>query len=451
MAIKITYYVHATTTDNLNKICTGQLDGELSEKGINQCYELQKHIDKKKFDILFSSDLKRAVDSAKIDFLNTGLKINLDKRLRECDYGDLNGKDDKLVVYEDHIQEPFENGENLIQVEKRIRDFLLYLVENYDNKHIAIVSHKAPQLAIEKIVYNKTWEKTLADDWRKTKSWQPGWEYTIDKDMLIQNDNFDCHLAVERVTKIIKKYYDMSSPVENVDRKEQNDIVTNVDLFMEENIIKELSKFYPTHSFYAEEGGEREVTQNGKDFYEWIIDPIDGTVNFAAGLPDFGIVVGLQKNGETLLGVTVLPKLNEVYTAIKGEGAFCNGKQMKVSENKDLSNCIVMIYSGSNYESKTISQNAKLFEKLTHLARGVRIVGSSASASCYLANGKVDAIINLKPSMSLGSTVGRLCTLEAGGMVTNTMGTKRKRVDTMVCSNGKIHQEILDIISSCIN
>ena len=83
------------------------------------------------------------------------------------------------MIDEDHISEPFPNGESMLDVEKRIRDFSQYLLNNYDGKTIAIVAHKAPQLAFEVITKNITWEEALDNDWRKTKSWQPGWEYII--------------------------------------------------------------------------------------------------------------------------------------------------------------------------------------------------------------------------------------------------------------------------------
>ena len=165
--IKIIYFVH-----------TGWLDGELSPLGIEQSINLKNQINLSEIDLVISSDLKRAVDSANYTF--KGIKeIIYDERLRECNYGDLNGSDSKLVIDEDHINKPFPNGESLKDVEKRIRDFCNYLLEKYDGKTIAIVAHKAPQLAFEVITKNITWEEALEKDWRKTKSWQPGWEYII--------------------------------------------------------------------------------------------------------------------------------------------------------------------------------------------------------------------------------------------------------------------------------
>ena len=129
MSVKITYFVHGTTTDNIEHKATGWLPGELSPKGILQSTELKNLINIDDFDIVFCSDLKRAVDSAKNIFENSK-KIIQDQRLRECNYGELNGKDSSLVKYENHITEKFPNGENMLDIEKRIKEFCDYLLKN---------------------------------------------------------------------------------------------------------------------------------------------------------------------------------------------------------------------------------------------------------------------------------------------------------------------------------
>ncbi len=178
MAVKIIYFVHGTTTDNLEHKSTGWIPGELSEKGIQQSIDLKNQINLDEIDIVISSDLKRAVDSAIYTFKDIK-EILHDERIRECNYGDLNGSDTSLVKYEDHIDEPFSNGESLKDVENRVRNFCNYLLENYNGKTVALVAHKAPQLALEVITKKITWNEAIANDWRKTKSWQPGWIYEL--------------------------------------------------------------------------------------------------------------------------------------------------------------------------------------------------------------------------------------------------------------------------------
>ena len=178
MSVKIIYFVHGTTTDNIEHKSTGWLPGELSAKGIEQSIKLKEQINLNEIDLVISSDLKRAIDSAENIFKDSK-EILHDKRIRECNYGDLNGKDSSLVKYEEHIDIKFPNGESLKEVEERVRSFCNYLLENYDGKTVALVAHKAPQLALEVITKNISWEEAIDKDWRKTKSWKPGWKYEI--------------------------------------------------------------------------------------------------------------------------------------------------------------------------------------------------------------------------------------------------------------------------------
>ena len=177
MSIEIIYFVHGTTFDNASSKCSGWKQVNLNEQGKEQAKRLGE-ITNYKFDALFTSDLIRAVDSANLAWPN--LKKIQDKRLRECNYGDFDGKDKSLVKYEDHINKPFPNGESLIDVQNRIENFIEFLKQNYDNKTIGIVAHRAPQLALEVLTKNLTWEEAIKNDWRKTKQWQPGWKYVVD-------------------------------------------------------------------------------------------------------------------------------------------------------------------------------------------------------------------------------------------------------------------------------
>lgn len=180
MAVKITYFVHGTTTDNESGLATGWLPGELSEKGIEQSKILASQVADIKFDVVFCSDLQRAIDSAELGF-GDKYEIIQDERLRECNYGDMNGKSakefkDNMMGY---VDSPFPNGESYKDVEKRMNSFVEFLRDNYDGKHIAIVAHQAPQLALDVLLRGRTWEQAIEEDWRKIKAWQPGWQYTI--------------------------------------------------------------------------------------------------------------------------------------------------------------------------------------------------------------------------------------------------------------------------------
>ncbi len=177
MAIEITYFVHGTTTDNEKGLATGWAPGELSTLGRTQAVSLGEQVKNKTFDVIFCSDLKRAVESAELGF-GSKYRIIQDERLRECDYGDLTQKPN--IGKEGHINDPFPNGESYKDVEARIRNFLEFLKKEYPDKHIGIVAHQAPQLALEVITKHIPWEEAFDTDWRKINAWKPGWKYSIE-------------------------------------------------------------------------------------------------------------------------------------------------------------------------------------------------------------------------------------------------------------------------------
>ena len=157
MKTELIYFVHGTTYDNASKKCSGWKQVELNELGKEQALNLGKVNKDIKFDVIFTSDLIRAIDSANIAFPN--IKKIQDKRLRECNYGDLDGEDKNLIVYEDHIDVPFPNGESLKDVEVRVQSFINDILKEYKGKTIGIVAHRAPQLAFEVITKNISWER----------------------------------------------------------------------------------------------------------------------------------------------------------------------------------------------------------------------------------------------------------------------------------------------------
>ncbi len=180
--MKITYFVHGTTTDNEKGIASGWSDAELSELGKKQCIELRKLVGGRKFDMVFCSDLKRAVDSAKLVFVDS-TKIIADKRLRECDYGGLTGANSEKVgsLTLKYVDKQFPNGESCRDVENRIRNFLNGMANGYQGKNVAIVAHKVPQLALDVILKGKAWEQAIKEDWRlkQPPEWKPGWDYDL--------------------------------------------------------------------------------------------------------------------------------------------------------------------------------------------------------------------------------------------------------------------------------
>jgi broad specificity phosphatase PhoE len=179
--VRITYFVHGTTVDNQNEISSGWSDAPLSDLGREQSIALGAQTADMKFDVVFCSDLQRAKESAALAWGDT-YPIIPDARLRECNYGDMNGHASHIV---EPLQEkqmhhtPFPHGESYDDVKIRVKDFLSFLDKNYDGKYVAIVGHKAPQLSLDVLLNHMTWDEALARDWRKTKAWQPGWEYVL--------------------------------------------------------------------------------------------------------------------------------------------------------------------------------------------------------------------------------------------------------------------------------
>ena len=180
MSVKITNFVHGTTTDNEEHISSGWKDVDLSDLGIKQSKELSSQ-NSNNFDIVFCSDLIRAVHSAELSFKDK-FPILIDNRLRECNYGDYNGKPSEIVepLQEQNINRRFSNGESYDDVKERIQSFLNDIKNEYEGKHIAIVAHKAPQLTLDVLIKGMTWEEAFANDWRKIGKWQPGWEYVLE-------------------------------------------------------------------------------------------------------------------------------------------------------------------------------------------------------------------------------------------------------------------------------
>lgn len=254
--------------------------------------------------------------------------------------------------------------------------------------------------------------------------------------------NFD---FIEKLKERVLKIYEESKQIKEISikNKERNDIVTDIDIFMEEKIVEMIKEWFPEHTIYSEECGE----MSKKSEYEWLIDPIDGTINFAAGLPLFSTSIALKKNNETIFGIIFDYNQNDVYYAIKGKGSFCNKKQLSVSNNEKLSDSIISFCLTSHYSDKHIKDVLEVEEKLASKVRGLRLIVSSALELCWCASGKIDGVLNVKPSVGLSSAAGKLLVKEAGGKITNLLGNEREKVDTMLVTNGKIHNEILKVLN----
>lgn len=256
--------------------------------------------------------------------------------------------------------------------------------------------------------------------------------------------NLDLDLVKKLKEFILESYEKALKLDKNVRNKELNDIVTDVDIFMETKIIEKIRECFPEHSIYSEEKGEI----IGNSDYVCFIDPIDGTINFDAKIPLFSTSIALKKNDDTIFGFVIDYSQNDIYYAFAGKGAYCNGERLEVSNNDKLNNSILSFCLTSHYSDELIKEVLNVESKLASKVRGLRLIVSSAIELCWCASGKIDGIINVKPSVGLSSAAGKLFVKEAGGKITNLNGNERSKIDTLLVTNGKIHNELVKILNN---
>lgn len=174
--VTIIFEAHGTTYDNEAHKASGWNDVDLSPLGEKQSKEMGERYKNDCFDAIFVSDLKRAIRSAEIGFGDRFLMIK-DKRLRECDYGDLTQKPSSLIEEErpERINNPFPNGESYEQTSARMKEFLMDLMRDYDGKKVMIIGHRATQYGLDYWILGKSLKEIIATPFK----WQPGWEYKL--------------------------------------------------------------------------------------------------------------------------------------------------------------------------------------------------------------------------------------------------------------------------------
>ncbi len=216
------------------------------------------------------------------------------------------------------------------------------------------------------------------------------------------------------------------------------DIVTQVDLKSEKNIIGLISKAFPNHAILAEES----KAQDGDD-YKWIIDPLDGTLNYSHGFPNTTVSIALEHKGKILMGGVYDPFRDELFFAQKGNGSFLNGKKIHVSSTPKLNRSLLC--TGFPYDLR-VGNNAnkylKIFKKFLLSSQAVRRCGSAAMDLSYLACGRFDGFweLKLKPWDTAAAV---LIVQEAGGKVTTYSGKPFSIYQNeLLASNGKIHTEM---------
>ena len=262
------------------------------------------------------------------------------------------------------------------------------------------------------------------------------------KSTLYLGEDFDLEKAWRTAQKvafsageILKEWWPKTK---NISLKGMDDIVTNVDTESEQYIREELGNYFPEHGIF----GEEKSGDDPQEGYVWIIDPIDGTRNYAWGIPFFSLVIALAKDGEVLTGVNYDPLHNEMFHAAKGKGAYLNENQIKVSRMQSLEGSILgmdLAYEDEKGTVDTLSMVTKLWPKL----KTTRIMGSSALGLSYVAAGRTDIYIHhqLQP---YDQAAGLILVEEAGGVVTDRQGIRAGLYsDGMIASCSPLHEDFM--------
>lgn len=217
-----------------------------------------------------------------------------------------------------------------------------------------------------------------------------------------------------------------------------NNLVTEADYASEKAIFAAIKEEYPDHFLLSEEAGELRMDST----YKWIIDPIDGTVNFANGIPLCCVSIGLEHEGEMIMGAVYNPLMKEFFFAERGLGATLNDKKIQVSDKSDVpSSCLVTGFPYTYLDAP--NGPLQIFEKFIRKGIAVRRLGSAAIDLCWVAAGRFDGFYEHKLN-AWDSAAGFLIVEEAGGKVTDFEGKPYSPYQPhILATNGKIHDEML--------
>ena len=231
----------------------------------------------------------------------------------------------------------------------------------------------------------------------------------------------------------------------NISKKGPIDLVTEADLEVEKLVVSKILERFPDHSVLAEETGMQQL-HLGNSKFVWIVDPLDGTTNFAHRYPFFCISIALEVDGELELGVVYDPMAMDLFSAQKHNGAHLNGKQISVSPETALSESLLS--TGFPTDHQNILGNLRLFQDFMLASRAVRRNGSAALDLCYVAAGRLDGFweLSLHP---WDVAAGALIVQEAGGTVSRFDGSLLQlRIPEIVASNEGIHDQMLHTIKN---
>lgn len=245
--------------------------------------------------------------------------------------------------------------------------------------------------------------------------------------------------ALEESGKILKEYFDKDFKIESKDSI--SNLVTEVDKRSESRIIEVIRSNFPGHNILSEEIGALDTSSDVK----WIIDPIDGTINYAHGIPICCVSIGVEVAGEIVMGGIFNPFGNELFFAEKGKGSFLNEKKIQVSKENNFAKSLLVTgfpYNTSSNKNKPV----EVFAAIVNKDIPVRRLGSAALDICWTACGRFDGFWEYNLN-AWDVAAGYIILTEAGGIVTDFNGGKYSVYNKeILATNGLIHEEIIEII-----
>jgi len=227
-----------------------------------------------------------------------------------------------------------------------------------------------------------------------------------------------------------------------VEHKDALNLVTDADTHSEQTIVDAIGRTFPDHEILAEERGQA----GSKSSFKWIIDPLDGTTNFAHGFPAYAVSIGVEYQGRCILGVVFDPTRQELFVGELGQGATLNGKPIHVSRTPKLDGALLV--TGFAYDIRVSKQNnLNHFANFALRAQGMRRMGAAAIDLCYVACGRFDGFWELKLN-PWDTAAGSLMVTESGGQMSDFKGGPFSIYGLeLVASNGPIHHEMVEVLN----
>ncbi len=224
-------------------------------------------------------------------------------------------------------------------------------------------------------------------------------------------------------------------------KSNDSDLVTRTDKECEAEIQRIIHAQHPDHAFLGEEGGT-----TGASPYRWIVDPLDGTVNYAHGFPFFCVSIALEIAGQTVLGVVHDPNRSETFTATLQGGAFLNNQAIRVSATPSLAGGRAMLATGFPYDEQEAIRMLEAFRRFLAFRIPIRRPGAAAIDLCYVACGRLDGFYETKLN-AWDCAAANLIIAEAGGRVTNFRDQPYQFEDRkLIASNGLVHAQMVEIL-----